>query len=416
MKSSEAHLNCIFQQDYAFVMLGFNFSKHAHFTGASARASDAVLARVAILCVLTLLGGTNAVAQAGHATALGRPLSTLGTHSSLIGNVAVFGADDRSPLPRNLSELAHSIGLIASDAAGTMCTGFCVGKRTVATAAHCLFRTVGERRADLASFHFSVGPQHARRRAGIAGRHNASHRQNVIAGSTSLRVTPPIDVTRDWALMRLDQPICQGHSLVVDDIGPKQIDRLAARQRLLHISFHGDLGNGRLAVSQTCTTKTALTAPVRRQIARDFSDTASLVLHECDTGLASSGSPLLALTADNSLSVVAINVGTYQQTRYRVTQGSVTRRYRPATLANTAVSGTAFANHILAFARADLLDNLAIAELQRALAGAGYDAGGADGLYGERTRAAVMAFERSLGRSSIGLATQRLLGIAKQLN
>ncbi len=328
---------------------------------------------------------------------------------------AVFGDDDRRPLPADLSTLAGSIGLVASDSERTLCTGFCVGRRTVATAAHCLFRTAGERRSDLASFRFVVGSADARRTAAVTGGATKALPQHVIAGSTALKITPPIDATRDWALMRLDQPVCDGHGLYVDKITPIRVNRLAARGRLLNVAFHGDLKNWRLAASRNCDVATRMTAPARRQLVRDFSDISTLVLHECDTGLASSGSPLLAIGPDNRLKVVAMNVGTYQQTRYLVTGDSVTRRYKPATVANTAVSGVAFADHILAFTRADILaEHRRMRQLQSALNKGGFDAGPADGIYGERTRAAVIAFERATGRPGIGLATRQLLRAAEK--
>jgi V8-like Glu-specific endopeptidase len=340
------------------------------------------------------------------------PLPSISTQprSAVVRNVAVFGRDDRAPLPHNLKTLENSIGLVTSAAERTLCTGFCVGRRTVATAAHCLFRTAGERKPDLSSFQFVVGSRGDRRSTFVTGRRDGSYAQHVIAGSTSLNVSPPIDATSDWALMRLAQPVCREHSLVVDDISPLRVEQLGARGRLLHTSFHGDLNKWSLALSQPCKTKIRLDASARRQIERDFSDTSTLVLHECDTGLASSGSPLLAVESDNSLRVVAINVGTYQQTRYLVTGVSVTRRYKPATVANTALSGSAFAKHILAFTRAEILnDHQSMSRLQTALNAHGFNAGAVDGLFGAQTRAAVIEFERSTGRAGIGLATPQLL-------
>ncbi len=323
---------------------------------------------------------------------------------------AVFGQDDRRPLPVNLKLLADSVGLVTSDTERTLCTGFCVGRRTIATAAHCLFRTAGERRSNLGSFRFVVGAAGARRVAGVTGNATGAAPQHVVAGSTTLSVTPPIDATRDWALMRLDQPVCDGHSLIVDKIAPIRVNRLAARGRLWNVGFHGDLKNWRLAASRNCDVANRMTAAARKQMTRDFSDTSALVLHECDTGLASSGSPLLAISPDDRVKVVAINVGTYQQTRYLVTRGSVTRRFKPATVANTAVSGSAFADQILAFTRADILAApRRMRQLQGALNRGGFNAGPADGLYGPRTRAAVIAFERATNRPAIGLATRQLL-------
>ena len=328
---------------------------------------------------------------------------------------AVFGADDRRPLPAHLKWLDDSVGLVTSDVERTLCTGFCVGRRTVATAAHCLFRTAGERRSNLASFRFVVGAPGTRRLAGITGKTTGAVPQHVMAGSTELSVTPPIDATRDWALMRLAEPVCAGHSLVVDKTAPIRVNRLAARGRLWNVGFHGDLKNWRLTAARNCDVTTRVTEPARKQMARDFSDISALVLHECDTGLASSGSPVLAIGPDDRVRVVAINVGTYQQTRYLVTRGSVTRRFKPATVANTAVAGAAFADQVLAFTRADILTTPAqMRLLQGALNRGEFNAGPADGIYGPRTRSAVIAFERAINRPAMGLATRQLLRAAER--
>ena len=89
-----------------------------------------------------------------------------------------------------------------------MCTAFCVRHDVVATAAHCLYRTSGERPPRLADFWFlrnydavrdicRTSPATATARPSV----------NVISGSTRLNVHPPIDATRDWALVRLAQPV-----------------------------------------------------------------------------------------------------------------------------------------------------------------------------------------------------------------
>lgn len=376
------------------------------------------------LIVVALAFGAGQWGNAGSAHGAGSGVAGIGAgplhkmpsrSGGMIRKIAVFGDDNRVPLPANLAELSHSVGLLSSAIEKTVCSAFCVGRSTIATAAHCVFRTAGERRGDLASFRFEVGPIGEKLSAGVFGRQSRTYRQHVIAGSVALAVTPPIDATNDWALMRLDRPICEKGSLLVSKAAPDRISALAERNRLMHVAFHGDFKHWQLAVSRSCATNVGLDRAVQQQVKRDFADVAALVLHDCDTGLASSGSPLMALAPDNSLRVVAINVGTYQQTRYLVTRGSVTRRFKPATVANTAISGSAFADHVLAFTRADILNSSAdVQQLQIALNAKGFDAGSADGVYGERTRRAVVAFEIATGRAGIGLATHQLLAEIKR--
>ena len=129
--------------------------------------------------------------------------------------VAVFGADNRGALPRALRSLKKSIGLVYNNRARSVCTGFCVSDRIIATAAHCLFRTAGERRPKLAEFRFVLRAQKNWPSSRIEGFQSRSPDQFVIAGSHKLKVEPPIDATRDWALMRLARPLCRGAVLPV---------------------------------------------------------------------------------------------------------------------------------------------------------------------------------------------------------
>ena len=331
------------------------------------------------------------------------------TKPGLIQRVAVFGKDTRTSLPKELEFLADSIGLVSSEMARSVCTGFCVGRRTIATAAHCLYRTAGERRPALGTYRFEVG-LNPRRSSRIAGFDTGAVGQNVLAGSQEVNIKPPIDATRDWALARLARPVCAGHELVVEDISPTRVHRLAARGRLLHVAYHGDLRDWRLAVVRNCETLAELKEPVRQQIQRAFADSQSLLLHKCDTGQASSGSPLLAIDSERRIRAVALNVGTYLQTRLLVAGNEVRRRFKAAPLGNTAVSGSAFARYIGPFTRAELLvGRNAISELQSTLTQLGYDPGTPDGLYGNRTRAAVTKFARDAAIAGPVLPTEAFL-------
>ena len=331
-------------------------------------------------------------------------------NNSYIHKIAVFGADNRGALPRKLQALKKSIGLVYNNRARSVCTGFCVTERTIATAAHCLFRTAGERRPKLAEFRFVLRALRNWPSSRIEGFSIGSPDQFVIAGSRKLKIEPPIDATRDWALMRLAKPLCRGAQLPVQVKSESEIAKVAKDKSLLQVSFHHDYANWRLAHAGPCAIEPVNKHNKNKRIDRDFTAPGDLILHRCDTGGASSGSPLLAKGRDGKLSVVAINVGTYVQTRMLVENGKIVRRFKSDAIANTAVSARVFADLIGPFSNANLLSSAGdIRQLQTLLSNRGlYDAK-IDGSYGPTTRKAIQAFQGNIGDELAGLPTEGLL-------
>lgn len=353
-----------------------------------------------------LLGATGAGASAAGSPTPRLPPSAAGI--AQVQQVAVFGEDDRQLLPGSLAFLDASIGLFYSDKARSSCTGFCVGERTVATAAHCLFRTAGERPPALASFRFRVGNKQ-RQESAIAGHEDGAVYQSVLAGSHGVQVKPPIDATRDWALVRLARPVCRGAELSVEAATPAQLQRLGASGHLLQVGFHDDFGAWQLAAARSCEVVADLPTSIQAQLQKDFSDAKSLLLHRCDTGQASSGSPILS-DHEGRIRVVALNVGTYLRTRLQVAGNAVRHRYRASAIANTAVSGSAFAGIIGPFTRARLLSGRdEVRSLQAALTRLGLDPGPVDGFYGDKTRAAVELYHDNVDSRLPALPTLDLL-------
>ena len=333
-----------------------------------------------------------------------------------VRKIAVFGADNRGALPRKLRALRKSIGLVYNNRARSVCTGFCVTDYTVATAAHCLFRTAGERPPKLSEFRFVLRAQKNWPSSRIAGFQNRSPEQFVVAGSRKLKVEPPIDATRDWALMRLASPLCRGANLPISSEPENQIAEAAKRKALLQVSFHHDYANWKLAYASPCELEPIRKHNKNKKIERDFTAPRDLILHRCDTGGASSGSPLLARDKNGNLSVVAINVGTYVQTRMLVESGKVVRRFKSDAIANTAVSARVFADLVTPFAETKLLVAASdIRQLQTLLHDRGlYDAK-IDGSYGPASRKAIQAFQGSIGNELAGLPTFKLLDELKSL-
>lgn len=323
--------------------------------------------------------------------------------------VAVFGADDRLPLPAKHKDLQEKMGLLFNSRSRMVCTAFCVAPDMIATAAHCLFRIAGERPPRIADFWFARNYDAVRDYARIAGHGTGATAQHVMSGATSLNVRPPIDATKDWAFARLARAICTKGVLPVRPLPTEQILIEAAAKRVFQVSYHRDFTPWKLAYARPCGITRSFERAEWNVIARDFADPAPLLLHTCDTGGASSGSPLLLETARGP-EVIGINVGTYVQSRVEMQDGQVTRRFKADTVANTGVSAAAFAAKLDAFRQAAILGTAAqIREVQAALKQQQLYDGAIDGTYGSALRTAIEAYEKAQGLTVTGLATQALL-------
>jgi hypothetical protein len=368
------------------------------------------------LAGVLLVAGVAGSPSAARAQISTVPALNASSHPRTAIPVAVFGDDSRKPLPRRLRSLQRSIGLIYNNKARSVCTGFCIADNIVATASHCLFRTAGERRPRLGDFRFVLRALNNQPSTPIAGSHYRSPAQFVVAGSRNLRVEPPIDATRDWALVRLAKPLCRGGVLPVARPNQQQKADIHKQDGLLQVSFHHDFADWRLAFSGPCSTLPIDGEMKRKRIERDFTDPDALLLHTCDTGGASSGSPLLIRGPDQRLTVVAINVGTYVQTRMLLDRGKVVRRYKSDSIANTAVSVTAFIPAMDVFSRARILERPdKIRALQAGLKSQGLYGGQIDGTFGPETRQAIQAFVGNPASEAAGLPTADLLATVTSL-
>jgi protease YdgD len=353
--------------------------------------------------------------------------ATLAAIMSLPASAAVFGSDDRVPLPATHRHLEKSIGLLYEQRSRSVCTAFCVGDETVATAAHCIYRTSGERPPKLSgfTFRFAGNPESKktiseskkanseskkeRASARIMGAETENAAQFVSAGSTRLSVRPPIDASRDWALLKLSAPVCKGTALTVSRRHASELLKLSASQRVYQVAFHRDFRNWQLAYAAPCAIRRDFGGAGWTAITHDFAGAEELILHTCDTGGASSGSPLL-IDGPGGPEVVGINVGTYVQSKVLMQNGEVVHRYQADMVANTGVSASAFLERTEIFSRSDILASRPkIQELQILLAKLGYYSGARDGVYGSRLRAAIENFESSEGRPETALATTSLL-------
>jgi protease YdgD len=336
------------------------------------------------------------------------PQSTL-AEGPLVQRVAVFGKDERKPLPQSLASVAAKIGVLHDKRSHSVCTAFCVAPGVVATAAHCLYRTSEEAPLRLSGFTVQLNGSKVKSR--IAGAAEGVPEPNVLAGSMRLKVRPPIDATHDWALVRLEKPLCQSGSLKLSRRPVDDVIRMARAGKVYNIAYHRDLPKWEPMLTTGCSVRRNFADADWETVRRDFADPAQLILHTCDTGGASSGSPLFVNGPDGP-EVVGINVGTYVQSKVVMLNGEVVHRFKSDDVANTGVSSLAFASALASFQRADILASRSdILKLQQELAGRGLYKGAHDGIYGTATKLAIEEFERAAQLPVTGLATSRTLQV-----
>lgn len=327
---------------------------------------------------------------------------------------AVFGTDDRTGLPPAYRRYQDALGVIFNIGSRSVCTAFCVGEAVIATASHCLFKTRGEKAPKLEAFWFARNYDETREYSRIAGHASRAAAQNVVAGSTALSVSPPIDATSDWALVRLQRPVCTKALFDIEPMSTDEIVAASAAGRVFQLAYHRDYTLWKQAYSKPCKVAKEFGDTDWSTVAGDFSNPDALVLHQCDTGGASSGSPLLVDTPRGP-KVVAINVGTYVQSKLIVRQGQTVQRMKPETIANTAVSTRAFETALQSFRGATVLMTTAsVKELQGTLAKVGYYKGPLDGSYGLALRTAIAAFEVAEKMPVTGIASEAILLKARE--
>ena len=329
-------------------------------------------------------------------------------HTGLIKRVAVFGTDDRVAVPKRLAMVADQVGLFFSNRARTVCSAFCVAPNIIATAAHCLAQP-GGKPARLSDFMFARGYDRQRDFARIDGHETGSAPQNVITGDFRHRVRPPIDAANDWALVRLQRNACPGSGLTVTPLPVEDIIAAAKAGKVFQVSYHRDWTQWRPSYSKPCQVGRDFGGVPWMSIAPDFLSADQMILHLCDTGGASSGSPLL-IDGKAGIAVIGINVGTYVQSKILTDRGQVTLRERAENLANTAVNARAFDDRIRQLKSATILaSGLRIRDLQEQLSVRKFYRAKVDGSYGPMLKAAIESYERASRMPITGLPTAALL-------
>ena len=268
---------------------------------------------------------------------------------------AVFGRDNRGPLPVSRAAIAEKIGTLVAPKTGALCTAFCVAPDMIATASHCFFGTAAGGAPDLAGLRFKLASEPSSPGTAIAGAATANQSQNIVSGTRSLNVAPPIGADRDWAVARLETPACHAGGLALSNASTGDVRATAARGGVYQIAMHRDLPDTELRVAEGCALHTSFAQASANALAHDFANPAALLLHTCDTGPGSSGSPMLVDGASGP-EVVGINVGTYVISRSIISAVSSPATPDSEPISNTALVTTQFANAIGELSRRVLID------------------------------------------------------------
>jgi Putative peptidoglycan binding domain len=212
-------------------------------------------------------------------------------------------------------------------------------------------------------------------------------------------------------VVRLATPACTSGGFKISSRPVTQVMTLADKGQVFNIAYHRDLPKWQPMLNAGCGVKRNYPDADWTTIRRDFTDPDQLLLHTCDTGAASSGSPLL-VDGPNGPEVVGINVGTYVQSKVIMLNGEVLHRFKSDDVANTGVNAVAFSSTLAAFLAADTVaDKDEVLRLQVALAARGLYVGPRDGRFGPVLRTAIQSFERAAHMPVSGLATHTLLTV-----
>ncbi|MEL6297627.1 MAG: peptidoglycan-binding protein [Pseudomonadota bacterium] len=357
------------------------------------------------------LGTAALCVSALSATALGLKPETPRTAPSAIIQVDVIGKDNRERVPKRYETVSRSIGFLWQRGSGRACTAFCVGDSVIATNAHCLIEHRRRREKHLHLFRFMLAPPRGQVDVDDVSTLLFADRARPLmsfytgAPGSSRSVSNMVD---DWAFAKLAKPLCRGRKLNFKARSYDALRSAGTAGKLLMIGYHGDRDLDYRWLSGDCK--------IRRGKRRD------LVFHTCDTFKGSSGSPILMKTPGGGYDVVAINVGTYELSRYRIlrsrrSNGRVRQRRKlvSRTIVNVGVPPTHFTQGLARFTRERLLSSSReLRDIQSSLRLMQLYRGRIDGIIGPRTRRAINAFERKEGMSPIGVPTQELREVLRQ--
>lgn len=336
---------------------------------------------------------------------------------------AVIEEDNREPIGDGEPALARGIGFILESGSAYTCTAFCVASDVIATSAHCILRRDRNLSpVDLSNVRFHMfdrnpGVRRSETQPAIRSIRAASDLQTGSGSQTTTAIFHGEFSTRkdsprhfdDWALAKLETPLCEGRALSVQPVSQQQLRDEGYGRNLYMIGYHGGrFEEGRIR-SSNCELNAVRLGNFMRSQRQRFANAPDLLLHRCDMEQGASGSPIFLETEDGP-KVVAMNSGSVSHLIYQLRPGGERRRLISRYDANTAVLSRSFAGGIDRFGRESLLhSDSQLRRMQLLLQVKGFYTGALDALYGPGTRGAILKFEQERGWAKLGVPTLELL-------
>jgi protease YdgD len=175
----------------------------------------------------------------------------------------------------------------------------------------------------------------------LAGNGQSAIQRNIRSGTRRLRVTPPIDAANDWAIARLAEPVCRAGGLALSPLSREEVSLRAEAGGVFQIAMHRDVSPGGVVWGGPCSFARSFPQASEQTIEHDFADAPSILMHTCDTGAGSSGSPLL-IDGANGPEVVGLNVGTYVLSRTSSSSSTQGGEDKSQPITNTAIETARF--------------------------------------------------------------------------
>ncbi len=262
-----------------------------------------------------------------------------GDIGKLLHKVGVVGKDNRRRLPASLRRSTRpKIGLLYDKRTGSLCTAFCVARNVIATAAHCIYNADNRSAKHYSSYVFRL-PGTRSGFSRLAGYKRNRVARYIIAGTRLMSKNARGYAHQDWALIKLSKNYCK-RKLTLRTSSIDGLVRASRKNRIFQMAFHLDFKHWKQAYSGSCRVSRSFRNASRITLRKNFPGADKMLFHTCDTGVVSSGSPILMKSRGRPVAV-AINVGAYQQIQ----------KGKPKTVANTAVPVSRFAKFVRGLSR-----------------------------------------------------------------